>query len=481
MSFNEFEQARRAFILKTGMGLGWLSLAELLGTPAWAQQSPVPVDAHAGLPGFPHFAPRAKRVIYLHMLGAFSQNDTFDYKPTLEKMHGQELPESVRGNRRLSTMVKGQTSYPIVGPVSKFKPYGKSGTMVSDAMQHVGGIIDDVCLIKTMNTEHVNHDPASKFLHTGFQIAGRPSGGAWATYALGSENKDLPMFVVMSSGSSGGVPIDASTWAAGFMPSHYQGVQFRSGQEPVPYIEDPKGLTRKDRREMLDAIGRLANVQHQASNDPEIPSKISQYEMAYRMQKSVPEIADISKEPDHVLDLYGPAVRQTGTFARNCLLARRLAERNVRYTMVVQMGWDHHGGISQRLPSGCRDVDQPTAGLITDLKQRGLLEDTLVVFGTEFGRTSFAQGTLKTNFGRDHHGGNFCVFLAGGGAKAGMTYGETDDFGYNIAKDPVHIHDLNATILHLLGIDHLRLTYRSQGRDFRLTDVHGNVVKGVLA
>ena len=480
MSMNEFEQARRAFILKTGMGLGWLSLAELLGTPAWAQQSPVPADPHAGLPGFPHFAPRAKRVIYLHMLGAFSQNDTFDYKPTLEKMHGQELPESVRGNRRLSTMVKGQTAYPIVGPVAKFKPYGKSGTMVSDAMQHVGGIVDDICLIKTMNTEHVNHDPASKFLHTGFQIAGRPSTGAWATYALGSQNRDLPMFVVMSSGNPGGVPIDASTWAAGFMPSHYQGVQFRSGQEPVPYIESPPGHTRADRREMLDAIAKLARGQAKTSHDPEIPSKINQYEMAYRMQTSVPEIADISGEPDHVLDLYGPDVKKPGTFARNCLLARRLAERDVRYTMAVHMGWDHHGGIAARLPASCREVDQPSAGLIADLKQRGLLNDTLVVFSTEFGRTSFAQGTLKTNFGRDHHGGNFCVFMAGAGVKPGFTYGETDDFGYNIVKDPVHIHDLNATILHIMGIDHLKLTYRSQGRDFRLTDVHGNVVKGVL-
>ena len=491
MNMNEFEQARRAFILKTGMGLGWLSLAELLGdfvpgspkliAEAAAQQSPVPADPHAGLPGFPHFAPRAKRVIYLHMLGAFSQNDTFDYKPTLEKMHGQELPESVRGNRRLSTMVKGQTAYPIVGPVAKFKPYGKSGTMVSDAMQHVGGIVDDICLIKTMNTEHVNHDPASKFLHTGFQIAGRPSTGAWATYALGSQNRDLPMFVVMSSGNPGGVPIDASTWAAGFMPSHYQGVQFRSGQEPVPYIESPAGHTRADRREMLDAIAKLARGQAKASHDPEIPSKINQYEMAYRMQTSVPEIADISGEADHVLDLYGPDVKKPGTFARNCLLARRLAERDVRYTMVVHMGWDHHGGIAARLPASCREVDQPSAGLIADLKQRGLLNDTLVVFSTEFGRTSFAQGTLKTNFGRDHHGGNFCVFMAGAGVKAGFTYGETDDFGYNIVKDPVHIHDLNATILHIMGIDHLKLTYRSQGRDFRLTDVHGNVVKGVLA
>jgi Protein of unknown function (DUF1501) len=478
---SDFENSRRQFLLKTGAGLGWLSLAELLGSPAWAQQSPIPADAHAGLPGFPHFQPRVKRIIYLHMLGAFSQNDTLDYKPILEKMHGEELPESVRGTRRLSTMVRGQTSFPIVGPVSKFKPYGRNGTMVSDAVPHMGRIIDDLCLIKTMNTEHVNHDPASKFLHTGFQIAGRPSAGTWVTYALGSTNRDLPMFVVMSSGNPGGVPIDASTWAAGFMPSHYQGVQFRSGQEPVPYIENPGGHTKNDRREMLDTIGKLAQLQRDATNDPEIPSKISQYEMAYRMQTSVPDVADISNEPDHVLDLYGPDVRKPGTFARNCLLARRLAERDVRHTMIVHMGWDHHGGIVARLPASCREVDQPSAALVSDLKQRGLLDDTLVVFGTEFGRTSFAQGTLKTNFGRDHHGGNFCVWLAGGGVKAGLVHGETDEFGYNIVKDPVHIHDLNATILHLLGIDHERLTYRSQGREFRLTDVAGKVVKGILA
>ena len=446
-----------------------------------AQQSPVPADPHAGLPGFPHFPPRAKRVIYLHMLGAFSQNDTFDYKPMLEKMHGEELPESVRGNRRLSTMVKGQTSYPIVGPVAKFKPYGKSGTMVSDAMQHVGGIVDDICLIKTMNTEHVNHDPASKFLHTGFQIAGRPSTGAWVTYALGSENQDLPMFVVMSWGTPAAC---RSTRRRGRPASCRRTTRACSSARARSRSRTsrvPPGHTRADRREMLDAIAKLARGQAKASHDPEIPSKISQYEMAYRMQTSVPEIADISDEPEHVLDLYGPDVKKPGTFARNCLLARRLAERDVRYTMVVHMGWDHHGGIAARLPASCREVDQPSAGLMADLKQRGLLNDTLVVFSTEFGRTSFAQGTLKTNFGRDHHGGNFCVFMAGAGVKPGFTYGETDDFGYNIVKDPVHIHDLNATILHIMGIDHLKLTYRSQGRDFRLTDVHGNVVKGVLA
>jgi len=353
--------------------------------------------------------------------------------------------------------------------------------MVSDLMSNTGKIVDDIAIVKTMYTEHVNHDPASKFLHTGFQIAGRPSTGAWASYALGSENKDLPMFVVMSEGNVQGVPIDASTWSTGFIPSHYQGVLFRSGETPVTYVGNPRGLTRKDRRDMLDAIASIATAQFNASHDPEIPSKISQYEMSYRMQESVPQVADISNEPDHVLDLYGPNVRRPGTFARNCLIARRLAERNVRYTMAVHLGWDAHNGILGNHQRQCGEVDQPAAGLVMDLKQRGLLEDTLVVFATEFGRTSFAQGELKSNFGRDHHGGNFAIWMAGGGVKGGITYGETDDFSYNIVKDGVHIHDLNATILHLMGIDHERLTYRSQGRDFRLTDVGGKVVKGILA
>jgi hypothetical protein len=481
-SRKNFERARRDFLLKTGAGLGWVALAELMGQPLGAQQvAPVVPQPNAGLAGVPHFPGTAKRVIYLHMLGAMSQADTFDYKPTLAKMHGQELPDSVRGNRRLSTMVAGQTSFPIVGPVAEFKPYGQSGMMVSDLMTNVGRIADDITVIKTMYTEHVNHDPASKFLHTGFQIAGRPSLGAWASYALGSENKDLPMFVVMSEGNVQGVPIDASTWSTGFIPSHYQGVLFRSGETPVTYIGNPRGLTRKDRREMLDAIASVANAQFDRSKDPEIPSKISQYEMSYRMQDSVPQVAYIADEPEHVLALYGEDVKKPGTFARNCLIARRLAERDVRYTMVVKLGWDAHNGIAANHERQCRDVDQAAAGLVSDLKQRGMLDDTLVVFATEFGRTSFAQGELKSNFGRDHHGGNFAVWLAGGGVKAGFSYGETDDFSYNIVKDGVHIHDLNATILHLLGIDHEKLTYRSQGRDFRLTDVGGKVVKGILA
>jgi hypothetical protein len=396
-------------------------------------------------------------------------------------MHGQELPASVRGTARLSTMVAGQTSYPVVGPIAKFKPGGKSGIMVSDLLPYTRDIVDDLCVIRTMHTEHVNHDPASKFLHTGFQIAGRPSGGAWVNYALGSNNQDLPTFVVMSSGQSNGVPIDAAAWGSGFLPSHYQGVLFRSGANPVPYISSPTGLSSTDRRDMLDAISDVSTMQHGMSNDPEILSKVSQYEMSYRMQTSVPEVADISDEPDHVLDLYGPDVRKPGTFARNCLLARRMAERDVRYSMIVQLGWDHHFGIPRLLPASCVTVDQPAAGLVTDLKQRGLLDDTLVIFGTEFGRTSFAQGALKGDYGRDHHGGNFSVWMAGGGVKGGLAYGETDEFCYNIVKDPVHVHDFNATIMRALGIDHTKLTFRSQGRDFRLTDVGGTVVTNILA
>ena len=476
-----FDRERRKFLLKLGAGLGWVTAAELLGAPAWAQAPSGEKPYSRGMLTAPHVKPTAKRVIYLHMLGAVSQADTFDYKPVLEKMHGQELPPSVRGNTRLSTMVQGQTSFPVVGPIARFKPGGKSGAMISDLLPHTRDIADDICVIRTMHTEHVNHDPASKFLHTGFQIAGRPSGGAWVNYALGSNNQDLPTFIVMSSGQSNGVPIDAAAWGSGFLPSHYQGVLFRSSQQPVPYISNPHGVSAKDRRDMLDAIADVANLQHQTSNDPEIPSKLSQYEMSYRMQTSVPEVADISDEPDHVLDLYGPDVRKPGTFARNCLLARRLAERDVRYTMVVQLGWDHHFGIPRLLPASCLTVDQPSAGLVTDLKQRGLLDDTLVIFGTEFGRTSFAQGALKGDYGRDHHGPAFSLWMAGGGIKGGVVHGETDDFSFNIVKDGVHVHDLNATVLRTLGVDHTKLTYRSQGRDFRLTDVGGKVITDILA
>jgi hypothetical protein len=472
-------QGRRSFLMKAGAGLGALSAAQIMGLPMAHAQ-----EAHSGGGGIlrgGHFPARAKRVIYLHMLGAFSQCDTYDYKPLLEKMHGQDLPASVRGNTRLSTMVQGQTSFPIVRPVGKFAQYGQTGTWVSDLLPYTAKLVDDFCFIKTMNTEHVNHDPASKFLHTGFQLAGRPSEGAWVSYALGSDNDSLPTFVVMSSGYAGGVPNDASAWGSGFLPSHFQGVEFRSGKDPVPYVSSPDGVTLNDHEMEVGAIAKLAKSQYGISHDPDILSRVSQYEMAFRMQSSIPDVADIGKEPQHILDLYGPDVQKPGTFARNCLLARRLAERDVKFITLFDMGWDAHGQIVTRLPGNCKGVDQGTAALLTDLKQRGMLKDTLVVFATEFGRTSFAQGTLTSGYGRDHHGNNFVMWMAGGGVKAGYTHGETDDFCYNIVKDGVHIHDFQATLMYLLGIDHERLTFRYSGRDFRLTDVAGKVVKELVA
>lgn len=474
------DPGRRFFLKNAGMGLGMLSMAELLGGNALAQ-TPASGNVSLGKLGSGHVPARAKRVIYLHMLGAFSGVDTFDYKPMLEKMHGQDIPESVRTRQRQSTMSAGQSAFPLVKPLAQFRQRGQSGAWVSDLMPHIAGITDELCFIKTMHTEHVNHDPACKFLHTGFQIAGRPASGAWVSYALGSDNVNLPNYVVMSAGTSQGVPLDAAAWGSGFLPSHFQGVQFRSGDEPVLYVNNPNGLGSSSRRQMLDALVALAKTDHAISGDPEIPSRISQYEMAYRMQKSVPEVADISDEPKHVLDLYGPDVHIPGTYARNCLIARRLAERGVKYITLFGMGWDHHNNIATNLPVRCKMVDQASAALVLDLKQRGLLDDTLVVFGSEFGRTPFAQGALKSNYGRDHHGGNFTWWLAGAGTKAGYTHGETDDFNYSIVKDPVHIHDFNATLMHLLGIDHEKLIYRFQGRDFRLTDVHGKVVSSVLA
>src|SRR5438552_1102985 len=474
----DVNQSRRSFLLRAGVGLGTLSLAELLGgRNAWAARDP----QNIGALGAPHFAPRAKRVIQLHMLGAISHVDTMDYKPMLEKMHGQEMPESVRSRGRLSTMSAGQSAFTVLGPLAKFKQRGQSGAWISDLLPYTAGIADDLCFIKTMYTEHVNHDPASKFLHTGFQLTGRPSAGAWVSYALGSDNQDLPNYIVMNSGINQGVPQDAAIWGSGFLPSHHQGVMFRSGDEPVLYLSNPEGTEARDRRELLDALGKLAGVQQTLSNDPDILSRVSQYEMAYRMQASVPEIADISNEPQHVLDMYGPTVKQDATFGRNCLLARRLAERNVKFITLFHQGWDMHADIAKRLGPQCAEVDQPAAGLVKDLKQRGLLEDTLVVFGSEFGRTPFAQGALQPGFGRDHHGGCFTWWMAGGGVKAGYSHGETDDFSYSVAKDPVHIHDFNATLLYILGIDHERLRFRYQGRDFKLTDVAGKVVKEVLA
>jgi hypothetical protein len=475
------DRARRRFLLEAGAGLGSLSLLELMQGGALAQTA-IGAAPNVGTLGTGHVPARAKRVIMMHMLGAMSHVDTFDYKPTLVAMHGQDIPPSVRQTQRLSTMSNGQSAFPIIGPLRPFRQRGQSGAWVSDFLPYTAEVADELCFVKSVHTEHVNHDPASKFLHTGFQLAGRPSAGAWVSYALGSDNLDLPNFVVMNSGVSTGVPQDAAIWGTGFLPSHHQGVEFRAAQDPVLYINNPGGIERPDRRAMLDALADVARLQYEASRDPEITSRVSQYEMAYRMQASVPEIADISDEPGHVLDMYGPDVHTPGTFARNCLIARRLCERGVKYTTLFGMGWDHHLAIQQAFPQRCREVDQPAAALVMDLKQRGLLEDTLVMFGSEFGRTPFAQGDIDNPLvGRDHHGGGFTWWLAGGGVKAGYAHGETDDFAYNVVADPVHIHDLNATLLHILGIDHERLTFRFQGRDYRLTDVHGKVVAEILA
>jgi hypothetical protein len=474
------DRSRRDFLLNSTSGLGALSLLDLFGGSAQAQS---PAETlNVGIFGTGQTPARAKRVICLHMLGAISHVDTFDYKPTLERMHGQDLPPSVRETQRLSTMSNGQSAFPIVGPLRPFKQRGDSGAWVSDFLPYTAAIADELCFVKSLHTEHVNHDPASKFLHTGFQLAGRPSAGAWVSYALGSDNRDLPNFVVMNSGVSQGVPQDAAIWGPGFLPSHHQGVEFRAADDPVLYVNNPEGIDRADRRALLDSLAKLATLQHAESNDPEILSRVSQYEMAYRMQASVPEVADISDEPQSVLDLYGPDVSKPGTFARNCLIARRLAERGVKYQTIFHLGWDLHLAIKPNFPLRCGEIDQPAAALVADLKQRGLLDDTLVMFGSEFGRTPFAQGQIDNPLvGRDHHGGCFTWWFAGGGVKAGYTHGETDEFSYNIVKDPVHIHDLNATLLHLLGLDHERVTFRFQGRDYRLTDVHGKVVREILA
>jgi len=471
---------RRRFLQQAGAGLGSLALLELLGSDALARSGMH--ESQIGVLGTGQVPARAKRVIMMHMLGAISHVDTFDYKPRLVAMHGEEMPPSVLSTQRLSTMTNGQSAFPVLGPLREFRQRGDSGAWVSDSLPHIAAIADELCFVKSVHTEHVNHDPASKFLHTGFQLAGRPSAGAWVSYALGSDNRDLPNFVVMNSGISQGVPQDSAIWGTGFLPSHHQGVEFRAAEDPVLYVNNPNGIERADRRAMLDALADIAGLQQSQSHDPEIASRVSQYEMAYRMQASVPEVADISDEPDHVLDMYGPDVRTPGTFARNCLIARRLCERGVKYTTLFGMGWDHHLAIRQNFPVRCREIDQPAAGLVMDLKQRGLLEDTLVMFGSEFGRTPFAQGDIDNPIvGRDHHGGCFTWWFAGGGTRAGTTFGETDDFSYNVVENPVHIHDLNATLLHILGIDHERLTYRFQGRDFRLTDVHGHVVEDILA
>jgi hypothetical protein len=479
---------RRHFFGRASTGIGTAALASLLNPQLFAATSAPAGEAlatHGMLPAL-HFAPRAKQVIFLFMSGGPSAIDLFNYKPRLRDYHGQELPDSVRMGQRITGMTSGQKSFPCVAPMFKFAQYGKSGTWLSELLPHTATIVDSIAVINSLNTEAINHDPATTYIQTGHQQPGRPSLGSWLSYGLGSENQNLPAFVVMISQGSGNKtdqPLFSRLWGSAFIPTQHQGVRFRSGDDPVLYLSNPPGIDPTMRRRMLDGVGQLNELAAQSFGDPEINTRIAQYEMAFRMQSSVPELTDLSDEPQSVIDMYG--IDDTGTdggFARNCLLARRMVERGVRFVQLMHRGWDQHGNLPKQIRGQCRDVDRPSAALVKDLQARGLLDETLVVWGGEFGRTVYSQGALTAdNYGRDHHGRCFSLWMAGGGIKPGLTYGETDDHCYNITRDPVHIHDFNATILHSLGVDHTRLTYRFQGRDFRLTDVHGNVVQGLLA
>ena len=469
---------RRHFFARTSAGIGTAALASLLEQEARAATT-------GALPGLPHFAPKAKRVIFLHQSGAPSQMDLFDYKPQLRKLQATELPDSVRMGQRITGMTSGQSSLPVAASAFQFSQHGKSGTWLSELLPHHGNIVDDICLIKTVNTEAINHDPAITFIQTGSQQPGRPSLGSWVSYGLGSENQNLPTFVVLIAQASGlnvDQPLFSRLWGSGFLPSNHQGVNFRAGGDPVLYLSDPPGIDKATRRRMLDVVAKINQRQAEAYGDPEIETRIAQYEMAYRMQTSVPELMDLSKEPESVFDLYGTDSRKPGTYAANCLLARRLAERGVRFIQLYKRGWDQHSDLPRDLALQAKSVDQASAALILDLKQRGLLDDTLVVWGGEFGRTVYCQGKLtETNYGRDHHPRCFTMWMAGGGIKPGMTFGETDDFCYNVVSNPVHVHDIQATVMQCLGVDHKRLTFKFQGRHFRLTDVAGDVVKPILA
>jgi hypothetical protein len=411
--------------------------------------------------------------------------DLFDPKPGMEKVRGQDLPDSIRKGQRLTTMTSRQKNFPVAPSIFNFKQYGQSGQWMSDVLPHLSKEADELCFIKSMHTEAINHDPAITFCQTGHQLAGRPSMGAWLSYGLGTENKDLPAYVVLTSWGTGrpnDQPLYDRLWGAGFLPTQHQGVKFRNSGDPVLYLSDPKGVSRSMRRGMLDELAVLNRKNMAVAGDPEIDARIAQYEMAFRMQSSVPDLTDTSDEPKHILESYGPDVQKPGTYAANCLLARRLAERDVRCIQLFHMGWDHHGGLPKAIRGQCKDVDQPTAALISDLRQRGLLEDTLIVWGGEFGRTIYSQGKLSdTSYGRDHHPRCFTIFMAGAGVKKGFSYGATDDYCYNITENPVHVHDLNATIMHLLGVDHKKLTFRFQGRDYRLTDIHGHLIKNILS
>ena len=474
------QATRRHFFGKAAHGLGSVALTHLLGRGlSEAAATPPP---GAGPAGLPHFAARAKRVIWLFQSGGPSQLETFDPKPGLARLRGQELPESIRKGQRLTTMTASQSTFPLVESAFGFKQHGSSGAWISDLLPHTASIADDIGIVRSMHTQAINHDPAVTFLQTGAEIAGRPSMGAWLSYGLGSESSDLPAFVVLITQGTGGQPLYDRLWGSGFLPTQYQGVKFRSVGDPVLYLSDPPGISRDRRRRFLNTLADLNNMQYDEYGDPEIVTRIAQYEMAFRMQRSVPELTDLSGEPEPIFDLYGEDARRPGTYAYNCLLARRLAERGVRFIQLYHRGWDQHNGLKRGIQRQTRATDQASAALVQDLKQRGLLEDTLVVWGGEFGRTVYCQGTLTdSEYGRDHHPRCFTIWMAGGGIKPGQSYGATDDFSYNITENPVDVHDLHATILHLLGVDHTKLTYKFQGRRFRLTDVHGRVQKALLA
>ncbi len=473
--------SRRDFLNRFGMGMGGMALSHLLSPVRLGASAPAAMG-DAGVLGAPHFVPKAKRIIYLFMAGGPSQLETFDYKPLLNERNGEDLPDSVRMGQRLTGMSGNQSVLPLAGSVYPFRQHGKSGAWVSDLLPHTAGIVDDLCIVRSLYTEAINHDPAITFLQTGSQLSGRPSMGAWLSYGLGSDNENLPSFVVLITPGKVDQPLYSRLWGSGFLSSRYQGVQFRGGADPVLYLNDPQGMSVQGRRLMLDRLRDLHEFQHARSGDAELETRIAQYEMAFRMQTSVPEAVDVANEPESVYELYGADARKPGTFARNCLLARRLAERGVKFIQLYHQGWDQHGGLPKGIAVQCRETDQAAAALVQDLKQRGLLEDTLVVWGGEFGRTNYSQGKLtKDDYGRDHHPRCFSVWMAGGGVRPGLVFGQTCEFGYNVVQDPVHVHDFHATLLHLLGIDHERLTHKYQGRRFRLTDVHGRVIRPLLA
>ncbi len=474
-----FGLTRRDFFARFGLGVGGAALSHLLAADA---ARAAPASPFKGVLDKSHHAPKAKRVISLVMAGGPSQLDLFDPKPKLAEMNGQDLPESVRRGQRVTGMTSHQARLPLAGTIFKFAQYGKSGAWLSDLLPWTAKAADDLCFVKSMHTEHINHDPAITFFQTGHHLAGRPSAGSWLSYGLGSANENLPAFVVLVSKDRIDQPLYSRLWGNAFLPSVHQGVQFRGGGAPVLYLDNPPGVSAPARRKMLDRLAELHAIQADDLGDPEVTSRVAQYEMAYRMQTSVPEAVDVSKEPQETFDLYGEDARKPGTFAANCLLARRLAEKGVRFVQLYHPGWDHHNGLPAHIRRQAADVDRASYALVTDLKRRGLLDDTLVTWGGEFGRTNYSQGKLKaTDYGRDHHPRCFTAWLAGGGVKPGVSYGSTDEFGYNVAENPVSVHDLQATMLHLLGVDHEKLTFKHQGRHYRLTDVHGEVVKGILA